>query len=163
MTKPTQFSKTLRAWMDAFMHRIGLHGKAVIPFVLGYGCTVPAIMSTRILESPRDRLLTASLVNFIPCAARSTVIFALVGFTMGPLTALGLYVLNLFVVAAAGRLLIRIHPEASPGMILELPGYKIPTASAVAQKTWFRMREFIFRGTTRHIARHMTLPTLFSH
>jgi ferrous iron transport protein B len=129
--------------MDTFMHRIGLHGRAVIPFVLGYGCTVPAILSTRMLESPRDRFLAATLVNFIPCAARSTVIFALVGFALGPLPALGLYVLNLFVVAGAGLLLVRIRPEASPGMVLELPGYKIPSAVAVARKLWFRLREFI--------------------
>ncbi len=129
--------------MDTFMHRIGLHGKAVIPLVLGYGCTVPAIMSTRILESPRDRVVAATLVNFIPCAARSTVIFALVGFALGPLPALGMYVMNLFVVAAAGRLLLLLRPEASPGMVLELPGYKVPTPSAVAKKLWFRLREFI--------------------
>ncbi|MCU0722558.1 MAG: ferrous iron transport protein B [Planctomycetes bacterium] len=129
--------------MDSFMHRIGLHGKAVIPFVLGYGCTVPAIMGTKVLESPRDRFLAATLVNFIPCAARSTVVFALVGFALGPLPALGLYVLNLFVVAAAGMLLVRLRPEASPGMILELPGYKVPSPLSVARKVWFRLREFI--------------------
>src|SRR5665648_1028497 len=63
--------------LDAFLHKIGLHGKAVIPFILGYGCTVPAIMATRILESSRDRFIASVLATMIPCAARMTIIFAL--------------------------------------------------------------------------------------
>jgi len=67
--------------LDAFLHKIGLHGKAIIPFILGYGCTVPAIMATRILESgKRPFLLPLCLATMIPCAARMTIIFALVAF-----------------------------------------------------------------------------------
>ncbi|WP_369603947.1 nucleoside recognition domain-containing protein, partial [Klebsiella quasipneumoniae] len=56
--------------MDSFLHRIGLHGKAIIPLILGYGCTVPAVMATRILESERDRFITSILTTMVPCAAR---------------------------------------------------------------------------------------------
>jgi ferrous iron transport protein B len=129
--------------MDGLMHRIGLHGKAVIPFVLGYGCSVPAVMSARMMESPRERYVTAFLASFIPCAARTTVVFALVGFFMGPLAALGFYLLNLLVIATAGRLLLRILPEASPGLILEIPPYRMPGVRSIARKVWFRLREFI--------------------
>jgi len=129
--------------MDGLMHRIGLHGKAVIPFVLGYGCSVPAVMSARMMESPRERYVTAFLASFIPCAARTTVVFALVGYFMGPLAALGFYLLNLLVIAAAGRLLLRLLPEASPGLILEIPPYRMPGLRSVARKVWFRLREFI--------------------
>jgi ferrous iron transport protein B len=129
--------------MDGLMHRIGLHGKAVIPFVLGYGCSVPAVMAARMMEIPRDRYVTAFLASFIPCAARTTIVFAVVGYFVGPLAALGFYLLNLVVVAAAGRLMLRVLPEASPGLILEIPPYRLPDARATAGKVWLRLREFI--------------------
>jgi ferrous iron transport protein B len=129
--------------MDSIMHRLGLHGKSIIPFVLSYGCNVPAIMATRILEKPRDRYITAFLVTLIPCAARSTVIFGLIGFYLGPWRALLLYLLNILVIAAAGKLLSRLLPEYSPGLILEIPPYRLPTLPALWKKTWFRLREFI--------------------
>jgi ferrous iron transport protein B len=146
--------------MDGLMHRIGLHGKAVIPFVLGYGCTVPAIMGTRIMENPRDRFVTALLVNFIPCAARTTIIFALVGFYLGAGYALGFYILNIVVIALAGRLLLRFRPEASPGLILEIPRYRLPSAPAVARKVWFRLREFIVLAWPILIAGSVVLSLL---
>lgn len=129
--------------MDGLMHRIGLHGKAVIPFVLGYGCSVPAVMAARMMESPRDRYVTAFLASFIPCAARTTIVFALVGYFVGPLPALGFYLLNLLVIAAAGRLMLRLLPEVSPGLILEIPPYRRPDARAILGKLWFRLREFV--------------------
>jgi len=129
--------------MDSIMHTIGLHGKSIIPFVLSYGCNVPAIMGVRIMERARDRFITAVLVTLIPCAARTTVIFALVAFYLGPLRALLLYILNIVVIAAAGKILARTMPDVSPGMILEMPSYKLPQFSTVVQKVWFRLREFI--------------------
>lgn len=129
--------------MDSIMHSIGLHGKSIIPFVLSYGCNVPAIMGVRILERARDRFLTAVLVTLVPCAARTTVIFALVAFYLGPLKALLLYVLNVVIIAAAGKILSHYMPDVSPGMILEMPSYKLPQLSAVMRKVWFRLREFI--------------------
>jgi len=129
--------------MDSIMHSIGLHGKSIIPFVLSYGCNVPAIMGVRIMERARDRFVTAVLVTLIPCAARTTVIFALVAFYLGPLKALSLYVLNVVVIAVAGKILSRYMPDVSPGMILEMPSYKLPQFSAVMRKVWFRLREFV--------------------
>ena len=129
--------------MDSIMHSIGLHGKSIIPFVLSYGCNVPAIMGVRIMERARDRFITAVLVTLIPCAARTTVIFALVAFYLGPLKALLLYALNVVVIAASGKILSRFMPEVSPGMILEMPSYRSPQFSAVMRKVWFRLREFI--------------------
>jgi ferrous iron transport protein B len=129
--------------MDSIMHTIGLHGKSIIPFVLSYGCNVPAIMGVRIMERARDRFVTAVLVTLIPCAARTTVIFAVVAFYLGPLKALLLYVLNVVVIAAAGKILSRFMPDVSPGMILEMPSYRLPQFSAVMRKVWFRLREFV--------------------
>jgi len=129
--------------MDTFMHRIGLHGKAVVPFILGYGCNVPAVMSTRTLEEPRDRYLAAALATLIPCAARMAVVFGLVAFYLGPLAAFGLYLFNLLVIALTGRIMSRMMPEDTPGLILEMPPYRVPTLRNVLGKSWFRMREFV--------------------
>ena len=131
---------------DALMHKIGLHGKAIVPFILGYGCSVPAIMSTRIMEDKRDRLLSAALVTMIPCAARLSVIFGLVSFYLGPWAALGIYFLNLFVIAITGKIFTHFLPEDSPGLILEMPVYRLPTLRTITAKAWFRIREFIFEA-----------------
>jgi ferrous iron transport protein B len=129
--------------MDSIMHGIGLHGKSIIPFVLSYGCNVPSIMGVRILEKARDRFITAILVTFIPCAARTTIIFALVAFYLGPTYALLLYILNLVVIAGVGKGLSWMMPDVSPGMVLEIPSYKLPGPGAVLRKVWFRLREFV--------------------
>ncbi|NOY77461.1 MAG: ferrous iron transport protein B [Calditrichaeota bacterium] len=130
--------------MDTFMHRIGLHGKSVIPFILGYGCSVPAVMATRILESRRERIIAAMLAVLVPCSARSTVIFGLVAFYVGPNAALGIYVLNLFVIAFAGKVMTKIMPEEAPGLMLEVPAYRLPSFKVLWLKTWFRLREFVY-------------------
>jgi len=129
--------------MDSLMNRIGLHGKAIVPFILGYGCNVPAVMSTRMLEDRRDRFLAATLATLVPCAARLAVVFGLVAFYLGPRLALLIYIFNLFVIALTGRLLSNLLPEDSPGMILEMPVYRMPTFRSVTRKTWYRAREFI--------------------
>ena len=130
--------------LDAFLHKIGLHGKAIIPFILGYGCTVPAIMATRILESGRDRFIASVLTTMIPCAARMTIIFALVAFYISPQAALAVYILNIIVIIISGKILSRLLPEVTPGMILEIPAYHIPSIKVALAKTWLRMKEFIF-------------------
>lgn len=132
--------------MDALMHRIGLHGKAIVPFILGYGCNVPAVMSTRSLEEPRDRYLAAALATLVPCAARLAVVFGLVAFYLGPVVAFALYLFNLLVIALTGRILSGLMPEDTPGLILEMPAYRIPTLRNVFGKAWFRMREFVIEA-----------------
>jgi len=129
--------------MDGLMHKIGLHGKSVIPFILGYGCSVPAVMATRILDSPRDRFITAMLTVMVPCVARTTIIFGLVGYFLGPTLAFLLYIVNIFVIAIAGRVMTWLFPRVTPGLILEIPSYKVPSTGVVAAKVWLRIREFI--------------------
>ena len=128
---------------DTVMHRIGLHGMSVVPMVMGYGCTVPAVLATRILKSRRDRLITATLTTLIPCSARMTIIFGLIGFFISVQAALAVYAVNLLLVAAVGRLLSLAMPERGPGLIMELPRYRVPGVGAVARKTWFRLKEFV--------------------
>jgi len=130
--------------MDAFMHKIGLHGKAVIPAVLGYGCNVPAVMATRILGSPRDRLIGSVISTMVPCAARMTIIFGLVGYYLGGTAALGIYLLNIIVIALTGGLLSKMLPEITPGLILEIPVYQVPKIKVALMKTWYRIKDFLF-------------------
>ena len=129
--------------MDSLMHKMGLHGKSIVPFILGFGCNVPAIMSTRILEDKRERLISAALSTLVPCAARLSVVFGLVAFYLGPSLALGIYLFNLFVIAFTAKILSRLVPETSPGLILEMPVYRVPTLRTVLNKAWWRIREFI--------------------
>ena len=129
--------------MDALMHRIGLHGKSVIPFLLGYGCSVPAVLATRILEDERDRLVTAALAVMVPCAGRAIVVFGLVGRYVGPLAAFGLYVLNLVVIALSGWLLARLLPGMGPGLIMEIPPYRRPNLRTLLGKVWLRLKDFV--------------------
>jgi len=129
--------------IDGLMHRIGLHGKSVIPFILGYGCSVPAVMATRILDSKRDRYVTAMLSIMVPCVARTTIIYGLVGYFLGPHLAFLLYVVNIVVIAATGKLLTVLLPSVTPGLILEIPSYKVPSVRVVAAKVWLRIRGFL--------------------
>jgi len=129
--------------LDSLMHRIGLHGKSVAPFVLGFGCNVPAVVSTRILESPRDRFLTSLLIPFIPCSARTTVILALIAFFLGPWWAMGFYFFQLLIVALVGRLLAFFIREPSPGLMLEIPSLKWPSPKIILSKVSYQLRSFV--------------------
>jgi ferrous iron transport protein B len=129
--------------MDVFMHRIGLHGKSIIPFILGYGCSVPAVMATRILEFPQHRFIVSILATMIPCAARITIIFGLVAFLISPNAALVIFALNLLVVAVSGKILTTLYPQANLGLILEIPAYQLPPLRNTLKKSWYRIQEFI--------------------
>lgn len=129
---------------DNIMHKIGLHGLSVVPLIFGYGCTVPAILATRILKSPRDKIITATLTTFIPCSARMIVIFGLVGFFISIKAAILIYILNIFVIGTLGRFISKVMPEVSPGLILEIPKYHLPSIELLFKKTWFRLKEFIY-------------------
>jgi ferrous iron transport protein B len=129
--------------LDTFLHRIGLHGKSISPFILGFGCNVPAVMATRILESERDRILTSLLIPFIPCSARTTIILALVAAYLGPFWALGFYGVNILLVAFLGWVISLFLKEPSPGLILEIPSLKWPSLRNVLQKTWIQLFAFV--------------------
>jgi ferrous iron transport protein B len=129
--------------MDGLMHKIGMHGTAVLPLLLGYGCSVPAIMATRIMNSPRDRFIASVSAILLPCSARMTIIFGLVGYYLGGATAFGFYLYNLFVIAIVGIILSKLMPEDIPGMVLEIPEYQKPHVKVILAKTWLRLKDFI--------------------
>jgi ferrous iron transport protein B len=133
----------LAVFLDNFMHRIGLHGYAIIPTLLGLGCNVPGIMATRILESRRQRFVTATLISIaVPCAALQAMIIGLVGRRgIGPvLVVYG----TLFVVWLLISLVLRFTTrEFQPELLVEIPPYRLPTARALATKMWLRISGFV--------------------
>jgi ferrous iron transport protein B len=130
--------------MDNVMHKIGLHGKAFIPLVLGYGCTVPACIGCRIMETRRERFITAFVVLLIPCAARTVVILGLVGRYVGIAAVIGLYAFDLALVFALGRIAFKVLPGEPVGLIMEMPNYKKPSLKTLAIKTWSRTKDFVY-------------------
>lgn len=130
--------------MDSAMHKIGLHGKAIIPVILGYGCNVPAIYSTRIMSSRRERLLTAFAITFAPCPARIVVILGLVAAFLGIWWALGIYAVNLLVMFGMVKLAAKTIPGDLTGMIMEIHSFKVPSLSVMIKQTWARTKSLIY-------------------
>ena len=129
--------------MDNVMHKIGLHGKAFIPMMLGYGCNVPACLGCRIMETERERFLAAFVTTLVPCAARTVIILGLVGQFLGIQWAFALYIFNLLVIFALGRIAFKALPGEPTALIMEMSSYKIPQLKTVLKETWFRVAEFI--------------------
>lgn len=130
--------------MDNLLHKVGLHGKAFIPLVLGYGCNVPACLSCRIMETERERLLLSVLVLLVPCAARTVIILGVVGKYIGVLAALAIYAFDLALIFLVGRMLFKTLPGEPVGLIMELPPYRRPMLKVVLNKTWIKTRDFIY-------------------
>jgi ferrous iron transport protein B len=128
--------------MDKLMHKIGLHGKSFIPLFMGFGCNVPAIMATRIIESRRDRLVTMLITPFMSCSARLPVyilfISAFFAKNQGSVLFL-LYVLGVIFAILSALLLKRIFFKSTEiPFVMELPPYRVPTVRSVFKHVWFR-------------------------
>ncbi len=133
----------LAIFLDNFMHRLGLHGYAIIPTLLGLGCNVPGIMATRILETPRQRFITATLISIaVPCAALQAMIIGLVG-RHGILPLLAVYG-TLFIVWIIISFILRFtSKEFRPELLVEIPPYRLPSFRALLSKMWLRITLFI--------------------
>ena len=129
---------------DSLMHRMGIHGKAFIPFLLGYGCNVPACLGCRIMETERERTIAAFLVTLVPCAATTVVVLGLVGVFVGIQWALALYLLNLLIIFVLGRIAFRVLPGEPMGLIMEMPPYRKPQARSVFKETWMKTKDFVY-------------------
>ena len=132
---------------DRFMHSMGLHGSSFMPLFMGFGCNVPAVMATRVIDSKRARLLTILLVPLVPCPARLTVIAFLAPIFFGvsaPLVAVGLAVLNLVALALIG---FGLHELLLGGehiaFIMELPVFHAPDARNIAISLRERIIDFL--------------------
>ena len=130
--------------MDSAMHKMGLHGKALIPIILGYGCNVPAIQSCKIMETRRERLLAAFAITFAPCSARTIVLFGMVGLFVGIQWALLLYVVDIAIIFGLGRIAMKAVPGKSTGLIMEMSSFKWPPLKVVLKQTWTRTKSLIY-------------------
>ncbi|MBW6468220.1 MAG: ferrous iron transport protein B [Coriobacteriia bacterium] len=128
---------------DNMMHRLGLHGRAIIPLVAGAGCSVPAVLSTRVLSSDRERFIAATLVSFVPCSARTAVILGAVGHYIGIGPALGVYAVTVVVTITVGAVMARVVPGQTRGLVMEMFAFRRPKVAIVARKAWGQFVEFL--------------------
>lgn len=133
--------------MDKLMHKIGLHGKSFIPLIMGFGCNVPAIISTRTIESRTSRLITILINPFISCSARLPVYILIAGtfFPKNTGTVLMLlYLFGIFVAIATAKLLRRfLFSEDETPFVMELPPYRIPTMNATLSHLWGKCEQYL--------------------
>ncbi len=138
--------------MDRFMHLMGLHGKSFLPLFLGFGCNVPSIVGSRVIESRRARLLTIMLAPLVPCTARMAVLAFLTPVFFGrvaTLVAWSLIALNLVVLALSGMAINRIAFRGErAAFIMELPLYHIPNWRTIGLLVWQRTKAFFVRAGT---------------
>ncbi len=131
---------------DALLHRMGLHGFAIVPSLLGLGCNVPGILATRVLDSQRERFIAATLISVaIPCAGLQAMIIGALG-TIGMKWVAIVYGTLLVSWLLLGRILHSLLPGFSPELIVEIPPYRIPSLKAMGLKLWMRIRGFFLEA-----------------
>ena len=143
--------------MDGIMGSLGMSGRAFIPMLLGFGCTVPAIMASRALESRRDRLRVMLVTPFMSCSARLPVYILIAGAFFrkyAPIAAFSMYVIGLLTAILIARCTKSLHKkEKQPPLLMELPDYKAPAIRTVVLYVWEKVRDYLTRaGTTIFLA-----------
>lgn len=138
--------------MDKLLRKIGLSGRSFVPMLIGFGCSVPAIMATRTLSSERDRKMTILLTPFMSCSAKLP-IYGMITMAFFPkyraLVMIGLYVLGMVVGVLMGLLLKRtlFHGKPVP-FVMELPNYRLPSPKSVGMLLWDKAKDFLTRAFT---------------
>ena len=152
MLEDTGYMARVAFVMDKLLRRIGLSGKSVVPMLIGFGCTVPAVMATRTLTSDRDRRMTVLLTPFMSCSAKIPIysVFVAVFFPKYKALAMGgLYVFGILIgVLAAlvfGKTLFRGNPIP---FVMELPNYRMPSVRTTLQLMWDKAKDFLHRAFT---------------
>jgi len=158
----TGYLPRLAVLLDTLMHRLGLHGYAVIPTLLGFGCNVPAILATRILESKREQFIAATLISIaVPCAALQAMIFGLVGARGGHYVVM-IYGI-LFVVWIVLGLILRWAAKGfTPEILIEIPPYRLPTWRVVSKKLWMRSLGFLAEAIPIILAATLVINVLYA-
>ena len=138
--------------MDKVMHKIGLHGKSFIPFLIGFGCSVPAIMATRTLDNQRDRILTMLVTPFMSCGARLPIYLLIIPAFFDKNQALVLWVVYLIgivmAIIVAKILGMTVLKGESAPFVMELPPYRIPTLKGVLMQMWERSWLYLKKAGT---------------
>ncbi|MFA4181183.1 ferrous iron transport protein B [Xylanibacter rodentium] len=134
--------------MDKLMHKMGLHGKSFIPLIMGFGCNVPAIMSTRTIESRRSRLITMLILPLMSCSARLPIYIMITGTFFAvryqSLIMISLYAIGILLSVIMSRIFSRwiIRGEDLP-FVMELPPYRFPTSKAIMRHTWEKGKQYL--------------------
>jgi len=134
--------------MDRLMHKMGLHGKSFIPLIMGFGCNVPAVMSTRTIESRRSRLITMLILPLMSCSARLPIYVMITGSFFAlkyrSLAMLSLYVIGVLMAIVMSRLFSAfvVKGEDTP-FVMELPPYRFPTWKAIGRHTWEKGKQYL--------------------
>ena len=132
--------------MDRLMHKMGLHGKSFIPMIMGFGCNVPAIMATRMIESRKSRLITILIIPLMSCAGRMPVYILIAGAFFprnAGLVLLGLYALGIILAVIAAKVMSRFFKDDDLPFVMELPPYRVPTAKSIFRHTWEKGRQYL--------------------
>lgn len=152
--------------MDKIMYRVGLSGKAFIPMVMGLGCSSPAIMATRTLESEKDRKITALISPLMTCGAKLPIyaLFVKIFFSKHEaLVTTGLYLLGIVVAILVALVLNKtVYKTQAEPFVLELPEYRVPTLSALLKNTWSKSKGFLIRVVTAMFAMSVVIWFLSS-
>ncbi len=136
----------LATLLDTMMHRIGLHGSAIVPAILGLGCNVPGALATRIMETRKQRFIAATLLSIcIPCLAQNAVIVGLL-LKFGLRYILIVYSTLILLYIVVGLLLNKMIKGESPEILLEIPPYRVPNMHILLKKTWMRVRHFFLEA-----------------
>ncbi|HKK03569.1 MAG TPA: ferrous iron transport protein B [Gammaproteobacteria bacterium] len=167
LLEDTGYQSRMAYVMDRFMHRLGLHGKSFLPLFLGFGCNVPAVMGSRVIESRPARLLTIMLTPFVPCSARLVVLAFLVPlfFPAFPaLVAWGLVVGNLVVLVLIGLLLDRFaFRRERLAFVMEMPLYHVPNPRTILVFALTNVWTFLKRAATIIVIASMIIWVLVSY
>ncbi|KUE79188.1 Fe(2+) transporter permease subunit FeoB [Aeromonas schubertii] len=152
--------------VDALMRRLGLPGKAFVPMLMGFGCSVPAVMAARTLGAERERLMTSAMAPFMSCGARLPVyaLFAVAFFPHnGQDLVFALYLLGILVAVLTGLLLrSTLLPGKSESLLMEMPDYELPRLNHVLLKTWQKLKTFIF-GAGKTIVLVVAILSVFNN
>jgi ferrous iron transport protein B len=133
----------LAVLVDGLMHRVGLHGLAIVPMLLGLGCNVPGALATRVLETRRERFIGATLMAIcVPCMAQLAMIVGLLG-TRGARGIAVVFATLVVVWVALGALLNRFIRGESPAIFVEIPPYRLPYWKSFSKKLWMRVHGFV--------------------
>lgn len=138
--------------MDKLLRKIGLSGRSFVPMLIGFGCSVPAILSTRTLASERDRKMTILLTPFMSCSAKLPIygVFTMAFFPKyRALVMISLYVIGMFVGILSGLVLKKTAFKGNPvPFVMELPNYRLPSAKSVVLLLWDKAKDFLTRAFT---------------
>ncbi|MHA1672936.1 MAG: ferrous iron transporter B [Promethearchaeota archaeon] len=132
--------------MDRFMHHLGVHGKTIIPVLIGFGCNVPAVSAAMIMETEKEKKRAIIISSMIPCSAVTTIVMGLVANELGFWYAILLYFINFAVIVGAGKILTLMDKDDSPKseLIIELHDFRKPNLTVILKQTWARSKEFIY-------------------